>query len=547
MLRRFWRSIQRFFRRLLGISSRTPPQTSAPTGTQQNSFSPVGGKGGKPQRTDIEYEVIFSELLEGVKQGWSRGNVLGFLIAKSIDDAELIAWLHRFAENLQATPEQHQELARRMVLLGEVYGKELGKVAGEIGKWLLAQVPQLDDVALGEVIEADATTDDAEVWFEQGYQQLMKGDFWGAIASFDKALAIQPDAHIAWYMLGVELGELGRFEEAIASFDKALAIQPDKHKAWYNRGVALDDLGQLEEEIASYEKALAIQPDLHQAWYNRGIALRNLGRIEEEIASYDKALAIQPDDYKAWYNRGIALGNLGRFEEAIASYEKALAIQPDKHKAWNNRGIELRNLGRIEEAIASYDKALAIQPDYYQAWNNRGIALSYLGRLKEAIASYNKALGIQSDYPGAWINRGLALDNLGRIEEAIASFDKALAIQPDDHQAWIYRGITAENLPEYNPQAAVILQMQFPQSPAVIPNPTLNQGGYEGALLCYQEGLKHCPQETHPEGWGMLHQYIGKAHYTQRKNAASEFYWTKAEAAQEIQEIYYLLPEIPIL
>ncbi|MGA9381376.1 MAG: tetratricopeptide repeat protein, partial [Phormidium sp.] len=413
MLRQIWRRIQRFFQRLLGIGRTTSP----PRGSEENSLPPVKAKTSKPQRTDLEYEVIFSELLEGVNQGWSRGDTFGFLIGKRIDDAELIAWLHRFAENLQATPEQHQELARRMVLLGEVYGKELGKVAGEIGRRLLAQVPQLDDVASSEVIEADVTTDDAKAWIEQGYQQYERGDLQGAVASFDKVLAIQPGFHEVWVVRGMLLEKLGRFEEAITSFDKALAIQPDYHEAWFNRGVAL--------------------------------------------------------------------GRLGRIEEAIASYDKALAIQHDKHEAWYNRGLALRNLGRIEEAIASYDKALAIQPDYHQAWNNRGVVLG----------------------------------NLGRIEEAITSYDKALAIQPDFHKAWIGRGIAAGNSPYYYSQVATILQMQFPRSPAVIPNPTLNQRGYEGELLCFQEGLKHCPQETHPEGWGELNHAIGKAHYFQRKDS----------------------------
>ncbi|MFB2968094.1 tetratricopeptide repeat protein [Aerosakkonema sp. BLCC-F183] len=438
-------------------------------------MSPVEAKGGKPQRTDIEYEVIFSELLEGVNQGWSRGNILGFLIAKNIGDAELIAWLHRFAENLQATPEQHQELARRMVLLGEVYDKELGEVAGEIGRRLLAQVPQLDDVTSGEVIEADVTTDDALLVLQGFLQERDIADL----------LLLLPG--------NLQLGR-GDFQGAITSYDKALAIQPDLHEAWCNRGMALVKLGRFEEAIASYDKALAIQPDFHQAWYNRGNVLGKLERIEEAIASYDKALAIQPDKHNAWINRGEALYNLGRFEEAIASYDKALAIQPDFHLAWYNRGNALYNLGRFEEAIAFFDKALAIQPDYLQAWNNRG----------------------------------LALGNLGRFEEAIAFFDKALAIKPDLHQAWINRGIDAGNSPHYNSQAAVFLQMQFPQSPAVIPNPTLNQRGYEGKLLCYQEGLKHCPQETHPEGWGMLHHRIGNAHYIQGKSSASQSYWKKA-------------------
>ncbi len=173
-----------------------------------------------------------------------------------------------------------------------------------------------------------------------------------------------------------------QYAKAIASYDKALEIKPDLHVAWNNQGFALENSEKLKTAIASFDKALEIKPDLHVAWYNRGIALGNLGRLEEAIASYDKALEIKPDDDAAWYNRGIVLGNLGRLEEAIASYDKALEIKPDKDAAWNNRGIALGNLGRLEEAIASYDKALEFKPDDDEAWYNRGIALGNLGRLE---------------------------------------------------------------------------------------------------------------------------------------------------------------------
>nr|WP_302850061.1 tetratricopeptide repeat protein [Sphaerospermopsis torques-reginae] len=71
---------------------------------------------------------------------------------------------------------------------------------------------------------------------------------------------------------------LKKYEEAIVSYDKAIAIKPDYHEAWYNRGVALDKLKKYEEAIVSYDKAIAIKPDYHEAWYNRGIILDDLQR-----------------------------------------------------------------------------------------------------------------------------------------------------------------------------------------------------------------------------------------------------------------------------
>ena len=47
------------------------------------------------------------------------------------------------------------------------------------------------------------------------------------------------------------LRELGRQEEALASFDHALALQPEDANAWNNRGNVLRELGRGEEALAS--------------------------------------------------------------------------------------------------------------------------------------------------------------------------------------------------------------------------------------------------------------------------------------------------------
>jgi tetratricopeptide (TPR) repeat protein len=95
------------------------------------------------------------------------------------------------------------------------------------------------------------TSGDAEVWYEQGNQRYFAGDFWGAIASYDQAIAIKADYHEAWNNRGVSLDNLGRREEAIASYDQAIALKPDKHEAWNNRGNSLANLGRREESIES--------------------------------------------------------------------------------------------------------------------------------------------------------------------------------------------------------------------------------------------------------------------------------------------------------
>ncbi|NEU71480.1 tetratricopeptide repeat protein [Hassallia byssoidea VB512170] len=440
MLKRLWRWLKKSLVRLFNSKSPSPPL---------GKHTPVEPR---KQPTDAEYESLFLELLAGVNDGWSRRRVRGFLDANKIAQAGLVEWLRGFGERLLVSNALNAELAARMVQLGELDVGDVGEVARDIGMRLLrggeTNRRGAEDAEEGEEGEVKAL-------FKRGFEQLMAGDFAGAIASYDKAIEIKPDDDSAWLI----------------------------------RGVALDDLGRHSDAIASYDKALLIKPDNDLAWYNRGNALFNLRRYEEAIASYDKAIEIKPDDDLAWCYRGVALYDLGRYEEAIASYEKAIEIKPDYDSAWINRGVTLGDLGRFEEAIASFDKAIEIKPDYDSAWNNRGAVLC---------------------------------DHLQRYEDAIASFDKAIKIEPDFYEAWLNRGIAAEKSVSYNQLPSLLIGI-------VQTNPSLNQRGYEGELASYEEGLKYCQQDTHPEGWGKLHQYIGNAHYFRGLgDSYPRVYWYKA-------------------
>jgi hypothetical protein len=84
------------------------------------------------------------QLLEGVHQGWSRGKIKGFLLAKSINEAEMVAWLQEFGRKLLESPQPNQELVQRMVRLGELDSGEISKVAYEIGIQRLIKEPKAE-------------------------------------------------------------------------------------------------------------------------------------------------------------------------------------------------------------------------------------------------------------------------------------------------------------------------------------------------------------------------------------------------------------------
>jgi tetratricopeptide (TPR) repeat protein len=211
--------------------------------------------------------------------------------------------------------------------------------------------------------------------------------------------------------------------EALASYERALAIQPGNARALYNRGGVLRDLRRPAEALASYDQALAIKGDYAEAFNNRGLALLELQRPAEALVSFERALAIRPDYATALNNRGNTLQDLKRPAEALASFERALALRPSYVQALYNRGIVLRDLLRPAQALASFDQALSINPRHVDALNNRGIVLRDLDRPLEALASYDRALAIDPDNAEIHSNRSSLRLLLGDFDRGFEEFE----------------------------------------------------------------------------------------------------------------------------
>ena len=421
----------------------------------------------------------------------------------------------------------------------------------------------------------------AQAWYYQGLQQTKSGDLVGAIASYDQAIGLAPDAYEYWFNRGLALFHLQNLPQAIASYENAIAIKPDYFKAWFNRGACLGELERYEEAITSFDKAIEIKADYDEAWSGRGLALLKLGKISEAISSYDRATQLNPEDAENWYYRGVALLEKEQYAEAITSFDEALEIQPQNYLTWYYRGISQARLERWEEAVISYQKALKSQPGSYELWYLRGVALDKIGRQDDAIGSFNNALELNPSHYNiwidigviqasreqwaeaisswdnalainpslylAWFNKAIAWEKLKERENAIASYDQAVTIEPNFHLAWYNRGLLL--VAQHSWEAAIlsfdcVLQLQpdfweawvaranaaekspefdfYLSSYSAIAsnNPAVNARGSDGKIATYAEATKYVNKDTNPETGGRLHLALGNAYYDRGKGYA---------------------------
>ncbi len=262
----------------------------------------------------------------------------------------------------------------------------------------------------------------------------------GALANYDRALALQPDFIQALNNRGAVLKAMRRHDEALESYDRALALRPDHIEVLNNRAGVLQSLGRHREALEGYDCVLALRPDHPQALNNRGVALQALQRPAEALRSYDTALGIAPDFVEALVNRGIVRHELGLFSEALTDHDRAIALRPGNADALCNRGNTLDRLGRHQEALASYDGALELQPDHLDALCNRGIVLRRLRRFDDALASYDAALRSCPDHRDGLAGRGATLHDQRKFGEALKCHDRVIALDPTCARALVDHG-----------------------------------------------------------------------------------------------------------
>ncbi|TXT25729.1 MAG: methyltransferase type 12 [Gallionellaceae bacterium] len=210
-----------------------------------------------------------------------------------------------------------------------------------------------------QILEAEPGHADALHFL--GIIALQSGDKIAAAELIGKAIRVKPTS-LMHYNLGLAFRAQGKLDEAIASYRRAIALQPGYAEAHFNLGNALQKQGKLDEAIASYRKALALKPDGVDAHNNLGSALQEQGKLGDAATCFRRAIALKPGFANAHNNLGIALQKQGKPEDAAASYRRALALKPDYADAHKNLGSVFQDQGRMDQAMECYRKANELDP-----------------------------------------------------------------------------------------------------------------------------------------------------------------------------------------
>ncbi|AFZ12269.1 hypothetical protein Cri9333_1374 [Crinalium epipsammum PCC 9333] len=158
MLQGIWKSLVNGFQGLFGV------------GNTQKSTALLLPSQPLPPLEDADYEYLLMQLIEGVAHGWQQQRILKFFDALEYrtTQEEWLAWLRRFGDRLLTSSVPNNDLAARMVQLGEIGCGEIGVMAYDIGMQLLTRQNPTDqtwDLDSPQVVYVDAE----EMTLEQSF------------------------------------------------------------------------------------------------------------------------------------------------------------------------------------------------------------------------------------------------------------------------------------------------------------------------------------------------------------------------------------------
>ncbi len=258
-----------------------------------------------------------------------------------------------------------------------------------------------------------------QAYRKTGLEQLDKGDFEGAIRSFDQALGervgivsnLEEDINL--YKAYAQI-EAGRTEEAIETYHALVAYNDSNANAYYLRGCAYISLGNTQAAVSDFKQAAKHDPgngELYACIYERLVSVGLSAQAEEYL---EKGLENNGDSAAACLSRGRLYLAGGDYKNAELELRDALSQKEERANLY---------LGGALKAQEKYDEAKACYEAYAKKNPEDTKVLYELGEIAFIQSDYEQAL--------AYFEQGLAGASLTNKRDLWAGKIKALEFSGD--------------------------------------------------------------------------------------------------------------------
>jgi tetratricopeptide (TPR) repeat protein len=239
---------------------------------------------------------------------------------------------------------------------------------------------------------------------------------------------------------GADRYKQGNYDGALAKLNEALALDQDNARALGTKGSVLrlqDRFGEAERLL---HHAARLAPDSVWILAEWGETLRILGRHKEALKQLEQALDLDPDNAFALGITGAVLFEQGHFGRSLRALDQALALDPDYAFALGTKATVLAEMDRYREALTTLAKAPPSDPNYRYVLAVNAQLLCDTAYYEPALRDIDEALRLGLENIWTFGIKGWALQNLddSRAQEAPSIYEGALSWNLDQtHEAYL--------------------------------------------------------------------------------------------------------------
>jgi tetratricopeptide (TPR) repeat protein len=227
---------------------------------------------------------------------------------------------------------------------------------------------------------------------------------------------------------GVELAQMKRFSEAAESLEKAAAIDPTNHQAYFNLAIVQVELRSFSAAREALERAIVAKPDMPGYHEKLGTVLMELEDWKGAQTALAKALELDSSLFKAHFKLGRCSEELEDPQNALYQYTDAIKTGPRFLPSYSALGRLYADLRYPDHAAQVLTEALNVAMPATEEEANihhlLGTVYQQQRKYDEAIAEFQAALGIVPGMSDALFSLGWTYALQGNDEEAKRYLDK---------------------------------------------------------------------------------------------------------------------------
>ena len=330
-------------------------------------------------------------------------------------------------------------------------------------------------------------------------------------------------------------------QQSIASYKKALEIDPDSVVAKERLAEIYAESRHTRDAVIEAQEVLKADPDNVDAHrllariYVRALGDMDAGEVQQEniekaVAQFQAILKIDPTDTYS----GLWLARLYRFENRHTEAEQVLRglmqREPDNGPALEQLSQLLIDEGRSQEAIELLTRTAgdSASPDIYDLL---GDAYSQAKDYPKAEDAYRKAIEVDPDDPGHRHGLAQALLSEDKYADALEQFKKLAELEPGTAENYLRMAQLYRRLGQFDDAESSLLHAKqlAPGSLEILYNEALlyeDQGRYDDAVKVLSDAIAGVKSQAgggqaSPNALAILYEQLGHAYRKQQNYPAA--------------------------